>query len=378
MTDLTPIWQNILQEKHSIQLPTRPSLRERLAETGEEEPTRKVNEFLKEAYRINTHITSLLEYLHSIRHSYLSITTKPRTGAAAKASARRTETKPLSDADRDTVDSSTALVLRDLSNSINNLSSAEALRQETEARLLEKKYPRKTGIWRWAAGGKSGTETGDEAKSEEQVRDEETARTIRAVRESILWLLRRRLEHVTELQREMVEKRIERVREREKSALYKQSATTTTPGTGPTPMEGVEDSRYVASTSVPAPTHAQGDLSAADESQIEQQLSPEQLQLFEEENSLLLRSYEDTLNKIQNAEKSLLEISSLQNTLVSHLATQDEYISQLVADASNTASNVQRGNAELKRATERRSTAQMVFWGTVGLCTSLIIWDAIF
>lgn len=52
MTDLTPIWQNILQEKHSIQLPTRPSLRERLAETGEEEPTRKVNEFLKEAYRI--------------------------------------------------------------------------------------------------------------------------------------------------------------------------------------------------------------------------------------------------------------------------------------------------------------------------------------
>lgn len=220
------------------------------------------------------------------------------------------------------------------------------------------------------------------------------------MRESILWLLRRRLEHVTELQREMVEKRIERVREREKSALYKQSATTTTPGTGPTPMEGVEDSRYVASTSVPAPTHAQGDLSAADESQIEQQLSPEQLQLFEEENSLLLRSYEDTLNKIQfvfpspyphslprtfvmltdgrNAEKSLLEISSLQNTLVSHLATQDEYISQLVADASNTASNVQRGNAELKRATERRSTAQMVFWGTVGLCTSLIIWDAIF
>ena len=80
----------------------------------------------------------------------------------------------------------------------------------------------------------------------------------------------------------------------------------------------------------------------------------------------------------RNAEKSLLEISSLQNTLVSHLATQDEYISQLVTDASNTAANVQRGNAELKRAKERRSTAQMVFWGTVGLCTSLIIWDAIF
>lgn len=131
------------------------------------------------------------------------------------------------------------------------------------------------------------------------MRDEETARTIRAVRESILWLLRRRLEHVTELQREMVEKRIERVREREKSALYKQSATktTATTTTGPTPTESVDDYRYSAA----APTHtpAQPDLSAEDESQIEQQLSPEQLQLFEEENSLLLRSYEDTLNKIQ-------------------------------------------------------------------------------
>lgn len=80
----------------------------------------------------------------------------------------------------------------------------------------------------------------------------------------------------------------------------------------------------------------------------------------------------------RNAEKSLLEISSLQQTLVSHLATQEEYISQLVTDAATTSENVSRGNKELKRATERRSTAQLVFWGTVGLCTWLVVWDAIF
>jgi t-SNARE complex subunit (syntaxin) len=80
----------------------------------------------------------------------------------------------------------------------------------------------------------------------------------------------------------------------------------------------------------------------------------------------------------RNAEKSLLEISSLQQTLVAHLATQEDYIGQLVTDASTTHSNVGQGNKELKRAAERRSTAQMVFWGTVGLCTSLIIWDIIF
>jgi t-SNARE complex subunit (syntaxin) len=81
---------------------------------------------------------------------------------------------------------------------------------------------------------------------------------------------------------------------------------------------------------------------------------------------------------VRNAEKSLLEISSLQQTLVSHLSTQGEFISQLVTDASTTAENVGKGNKELKRANERKSTAQMVFWCTAGLCAWLVIWDAIF
>lgn len=80
----------------------------------------------------------------------------------------------------------------------------------------------------------------------------------------------------------------------------------------------------------------------------------------------------------RTAEKSLLEISSLQQTLVAHLSTQEEYINQLVTDASNTHSNIGQGNKELKRASERRSTAQAVFWGTVGLCTWLVVWDLVF
>lgn len=80
----------------------------------------------------------------------------------------------------------------------------------------------------------------------------------------------------------------------------------------------------------------------------------------------------------RNAEKSLLEIASLQQTLVGHLATQEDYIGQLITDASNTTTNIGEGNKELKRATEQRSTAQAVFWGTVGLCTWLVVWDLIF
>ena len=115
-----------------------------------------------------------------------------------------------------------------------------------------------------------------------------------------------------------------------------------------------------------------------DPSAIESQLSPEQLRLFESENSTLLNYYNDTLKQVTQAEKSLLEIASLQQTLVSHLNTQGEMIEQLVTDAQNTDENVRRGNKELKKASERGSTAKLVFWTTVGICGFLISWDLIF
>ncbi|KAL1967055.1 hypothetical protein VTN77DRAFT_3579 [Rasamsonia byssochlamydoides] len=378
MTDLTPSINELLRERHAAAavIPDRHASTETV-----------VDEFLKEAYRINSHINSLLRYLQSIRHSYLSIATAPAVSSTTTStySSRRTlststtstthstqpHTKHLTDQDRDSIDSSTALLLRDLSSSISNLSSAESLRQETEASLLRKKYGHaNSAIWRWASGGGAALQ----AKTPEQERDEETARTIRTVRESVLWYLRRGLEAAAEAQRGMVEKRIERVREREKSVLYKAAAATAaaaTPASGGAPAGG--DAAGAGAVHDTALTMA--DSEVAD---IESQLSPEQLQLFEEENDAMLKHYEDTLSKVKNAEKSLLEISSLQQTLVSHLATQEEYINQLVTDAATTAENVSHANKELQRATERRSTAQMVFWGTVGLCTGLVVWDAIF
>ena len=115
-----------------------------------------------------------------------------------------------------------------------------------------------------------------------------------------------------------------------------------------------------------------------DPNSIESQLSPEQLQLFASENSTLLNHYNDTLSKVTQAEKSILEIASLQQTLVSHLTTQGEMIEQLVMNAVNTDENVRRGNKELKKASERGSTAKMVFWTTVGICGFLVGWDLVF
>lgn len=40
--------------------------------------------------------------------------------------------------------------------------------------------------------------------------------------------------------------------------------------------------------------------------------------------------------------------------------------------------NIGSGNKELKKASERKSTAKMVFYGTSGLCAFLIAWDFVF
>jgi syntaxin 18 len=55
-----------------------------------------------------------------------------------------------------------------------------------------------------------------------------------------------------------------------------------------------------------------------------------------------------------------------------------QHIDQLVEDSFNTTENVGSGNRELKRATERGSFAQKVFWVNCAFCTVLVVWDLIF
>lgn len=120
------------------------------------------------------------------------------------------------------------------------------------------------------------------------------------MRESVLWLLRRGLEGTASVQRGMVEKRIERVREKEKSVLYKAAGSKT--GSGASAQAGglsERQSGYNEKPPVSLPTPDAVHLSEADTARIQAQLSPEQLQLFAEENDTMLRHYEDTLSKVQ-------------------------------------------------------------------------------
>lgn len=79
----------------------------------------------------------------------------------------------------------------------------------------------------------------------------------------------------------------------------------------------------------------------------------------------------------RTAEKSLIEISELQTQLVNNLATQSAHIDQLVADSYLMTENVGRGNKQLKKATERKSTAKYVFYASCGLSLFLVVWDLV-
>lgn len=91
------------------------------------------------------------------------------------------------------------------------------------------------------------------------------------------------------VQRGLVEKRIERVREKEKSVLYKSSQPVSS-----TPS--VSTSMSPAATAAAA---AAADISESEMAAIEAELSPEQLQLFAQENDSMMKHYEDTLVKVQ-------------------------------------------------------------------------------
>jgi hypothetical protein len=220
----------------------------------------------------------------------------------------------------------------------------------------------------WAAGG------GITAKSPEEIEEEAQLETTRVWREAVVWFLQRRLESASEVQRNMVQIRLDRERERNKSILYRAKGPTTT-GL----VNGSNNFRSEASS-----LSNSKDMGKAVDLESEQQqdgawkdLSPERLQLFEKEQQDMLKHYNDELNKIKTAESSLLEISSLQSQLTIKLDTQSVHIDQLIQDSYLTSEQIGAGNKELKRASGRPSTARILFWSTSAFCAALVTWDCL-
>lgn len=142
---------------------------------------------------------------------------------------------------------------------------------------------------RWAAGGAV------TAKSPEEELEEAKATTIKAHRESIIWTLQNALEQCGQFQSSMMEIRLMREVEKSKSVLYKTRATV--PSNDYSGANGESSAVGGAKDYRGKTSQVQDESSAA----IEQQLDPEQLQLFAQENQDMLKQYEDQLDKVRYA-----------------------------------------------------------------------------
>ncbi|PHH87451.1 hypothetical protein CDD83_8861 [Cordyceps sp. RAO-2017] len=306
--------------------------------------------FLREAYRINAHMTRLHGELRDVRQAYLS------TAQARKSHGRFASGQPrvLTDREREEVDGNAKQMIRELNASIRALDEAEQLRRETESAIIRKRHASGlSALGSWASGGVASSKSAEHAAAEAR------ARQIDMHRDGVLWLLRQRLELCCRTQQDMMETRLRREMEKTHGLL---PPVTGLADLAPSPVEA----RPPAGP--PAGTHD-------DDAAARQGLTEEQLQMFEEGNQDMMKHYESTLDKVKTAEQSLVEISELQSLLVNNLATQSAHIEQLVTDSFSTTENVGGGNKQLQKAAQRPSAARYTFFAASGLCAFLVVWD---
>ena len=131
--------------------------------------------------------------------------------------------------------------------------------------------------------------------------DAARANTIKMHRENVIWYLTRKLEECGEVQRSMMETRLYREIEKSKSVLYKTRASRRMSGLpdmdGDIP--GLERGGGVRSLPGYGSANKVAQMDEAERKRIEQQLSPDQLQLFAKENQDMLKHYEDTLDQVR-------------------------------------------------------------------------------
>ena len=203
----------------------------------------------------------------------------------------------MTDAQRDQIDAECKATLRELNASIKQVEETEKLRNDTLVTLSNRKRSRNgfQALGRWAAGG-----VGVSKSAEEELEDAKQ-KTVKLHRESVIWYLKMKLEDAAGIQSGMMQTRLEREIEKSKSKLYKTKGASGVIG-GNTDF-GIMNGRGSENAWSGGGTYSGSSRAAMaedmDRKKIEQQLSPEQLQLFEQENNDMLKHYEDTLDQVR-------------------------------------------------------------------------------
>ncbi|KAI7884814.1 hypothetical protein K492DRAFT_157963 [Lichtheimia hyalospora FSU 10163] len=332
MPDRTAEFRTIAHEKASLRTASSPKRKIK----KELENNAPHDLFTKEAYRIHEHIDSLHRFLLSIRRAYLNTDARqslrkrlgPTAAPVAKASGPEgslfalfgTDIGTLTDNERDEIDFQAKVIIRRCMDRIKELEHAEQVRKEQELTASTK------GI----AGFFGSLLISAESTL---ARD-----TLALHRSSMIWLLNKQLAKVSELQKSQQEIRLQRELEKSENQLYRSSEMAFSAQSLLDDDEKVQYNEPEEEMPMDA---------------FQEQLSQEQLQVLERENSTMIEELNNTLNQVRNAETALLEISTLQNQLTEHLAAQTVQTDQLYADSIATTERIEQGNLQLIKTKER-------------------------
>lgn len=191
----------------------------------------------------------------------------------------------LTDRDREDIDANAKQIIREINASIRILDDAEHKRRDELQAAIRKKFASGLGaLGAWAAGGEK---TGEHEEAESRALD------VGIHRDGVLWLLRKKLELCCGTQQSMMEARLKREMEKNRSVL----ANATVPLPGYSPMQGVGARGTGVSEKS---TTAEGlppdeDISYAPDPG----LTEEQVQMFEKGNKDMMTHYQMTLDKVR-------------------------------------------------------------------------------
>ncbi|KAM5534320.1 hypothetical protein V8D89_012048 [Ganoderma adspersum] len=348
-------------------------------------------EYVKEAYNVLNHISTLTRMLSSVRKAYLNVDARnppllrptSRTIDIAGGDQSWGDIRNLTNEERDQIDLQARVILSRCKDRVAQL-------EELEKRRVEFAASQQNPFTRFLPARLR--------------QDESTAASdfVAAHHASITWFLSRRLASSGQLLRDMQEERMKRQLERTRTlgsgatrdAVFLGTSTNATP---PSPAESSASGSWLGNASnlassfaasigssaafdpvhsavtiKPVTSAAASDwMSETEEDELE--LSASQIQQFEEENANILQSVQDTLQSVQQAEARLMEISALQMELVAHLTKQTEQTEQLYEDAIATAATVEKGNEQLKEARRRaRDGRKWILLFLIGASLSLL------
>ncbi|KAF9075936.1 hypothetical protein BDP27DRAFT_1212093 [Rhodocollybia butyracea] len=361
--DRTPEFIDVVQSKSlSSDRPKNKHVQKEREQAG-------AKEYISEAYTVLNHINTLTRMLSSIRKTYLNI--DQRAGPSHYQETRTIDlsgneswanVRQLSNEQRDQIDIQARVILTRCADRIKDMEALEKKRAElvaSQGSPLTRLLP---------------TRLRKDASSL-------SSDFVAAHRSSITWYLSRRLADASQKQKEMQEERVNRQVERSRtlgSGAGLEALNMTTHDTSRSQASsesrisnswlGGASSGLIAATlgapsfdeqQRPGPSYPIPDTSPPSDDEDDLELSSSQILQFETENAHILRSVQETLDSVHQAESRLMEISALQMELVSHLTQQTEITDQLYEDAIASTSMVEKGNVQLREARRRSKDSRL-------------------